>query len=425
MPELHEIEQAVNWLFQQRKTDRADLEKLQQKGEQLDLLLKEIAPQMERLDGETRQAAAVRARISRLEEQGRQGQEQLSEMSERIQQQEQNLDRVAKHNQTELEREHKSLAEVLLQVTELFRREEQQRNQVTALADEGKRQSTGMATLGIRIDHLEHDYNGIAQRLLGYDDFRKRVEPELQAMHRVLEVVQADFGRVQQWQQATDLRWNRETVAWQEKMDEWGRLLEDQTKSIQQLSRDIAILRANVEQIDSQMVEQTEQTQNALVDVRRLESGIEIERQEIGRLVTGVDSLRKRIDDQAGQIRQQEERGSHLSGELRELTGRVDDARKRLEEQGLRAGQIEQRQRERVDDVSGLASQLTALRFEIEGALRRIEETIQQYRQGQQEQLSQRQRLVERQLRREMAEIEQRLREAKEIGPRPTDGVSE
>jgi chromosome segregation ATPase len=425
MQDTKELGQAITWLDQQRKLDRELLEKLQQQIEHFSLLLKDVVPQMERLDGESRQAATVRGRIGRLEEQGRQEQEQISDIAERIQAQEQNLERFSQQHQAELDREHKSLAEILLQVNELFRREEGIRNQLTAVVDENKRQTTSLATLGIRTDHVEHDYSGLSQRLLGYDDFRKRVEPELQSMHRTLEIVQADFGRLQQWQQATDLKWSRETSAWQEKMDEWTRLIEDQTKAIQQVMRDIAIIRANFEQIEAQVLEQTEQTQNALVDVRRLESGIEIERQEIARLVTAMDVVRKRIDDQVGQMRQQDEKSSHLSSELRDLGGRTDDSRKRIEEQGLRVGQIEQRQRERADDVAGLASQLTALRFEIEGVLRRLEETIQQNRQWQIEQATQRQRLIERQLRREVSEVEQQLREAKELYPRSADGATE
>jgi chromosome segregation ATPase len=418
MPTLDELGQAITWLAEQRKQDRDTLDQIRQQVDRFGLLIKDVMPQMERLDGEARQSAAVRGRIGRLEEQARLSQEQIAELVEQIQQQGQGQDRLVQHQQTELDREHKSLAEAMLQVTELFRREESIRNQITSLVDENKRQANGLATLGVRTDHTEHDLSSFGQRILAYEDFRKRTEPEIQAFQRNLDAMEADYNRIQQWQQATDLRWSRDLASWQEKMDGWERSLEDQTKSLQQASRDVALLRANVEQVESQVAEQVEEIQNALVDVRRLESSVEIERQEIARQATNIDGVRRRIDDQSGQIRQLDDRGAHTIGDLRELAGRVDDSRKRIEEQSLRMVPIEQRQRENADVFASLAGQITALRFEIEGALRRLDEAIQQQAQLQQDQVLQRQRIIERQLRRQVSELEQQLREAKELIPR-------
>ncbi|MCL4371586.1 MAG: hypothetical protein M1380_11890 [Chloroflexi bacterium] len=425
MPEQNEVAQAVTWLDEQRKQDRDALEKLQQQVERFGLLLKDLLPQLDRLDGEARQAAAVRARLSRLEEQVRLTQEQTADLMERSQDQAQALDRAMIRQQSDLEREHKTLAESVIQVTELYRREESLRGQMSTLGDEMKRYVTNLASLGMRIERAEEEVERVAQRMLGAEDFRKKVEPELQALRRSQEVVQSEFSRVQQLQQAADLRWNREIAEWRQQMEEWARLLEDQGKTLQQMARELAIVKANIEQIEGQLAEHGEHVDAALVDVRRIENSQELDRQEIARQLTALDALRRRIDDQAGQIRQMEERGTTMSGDIRDVQNRADDARKRCEELLARLVQMEQRQRERGEQAEALQGQLSSLRYDVEGQVRRLDEILQQQRQWSQEQFAQRQRLAERQLRRQLAEIEQELREAKEQSPRSSDAAAE
>ncbi len=425
MPEESEVAQAVTWLDEQRKQDRDALEKLQQQVERFGLLLKDLMPQLERLDGEARQAAAVRARLTRIEEQVRLGQEQMADLMERSQDQSQVLDRAALRQQAELEREHKLLAEAVVQVTELYRREESLRGQVTSVADEMKRYVTGAATLGMRIDRVEEEMERTGQRMLGADDFRKRTEPEVQGLRRDQEVLRSEFSKVQQVHQSTELRWNREMADWKQQMEEWGHLLEDQGKALQQANRDNALTRANLEQIEGQLAEHGERVEGALVDMRRVENSLEMDRQEIARNASSLDALRRRLDDQAGDLRQMEERETAMSGDIRDVQSRADDVRKRTDELLARVTQLEQRARERAEEAASMQGTISSLRYDIEGQVRRLDETVQQQRQWTQDQFTQRQRVAERQVHRQVAELEQQLREIKEQTPRSNEPSQE
>ncbi len=406
--------QLVQWLEEQRKLDKDHLIRVQQDLERLALRLNELVAQVQQIGDDAKLERSHLATIPFAEEGIRQLREQLSLIQKRVDEREQSQERDAMLRQVEIDRDKKTLFELVQQISELSRQDEQQIGKIQMLFEDVRRGRADLAAAVDRVDAAEKFASSVSSRTQLLEEYVRRYDGRIAALEQAQEMLKTDSARFLQWQQAADLRWTRQSSEWQEHMDEWKREADDQVKAVQLLSRQFDQLKNEILELRNSIGESHKRIEDQSAELLRMASIRAHDREDNSRLEQALDVQRRRSDEQSDTLKVLQEQLLRSSQEFIELGARLESERKRVDESSVWFRQIEMKQQQTVDEIAELhrllREQNQALAEQTRVSQRQLDELAHKWEQ----QVAEIHQLVEQQKVREAAELERQLLEIRD-----------
>ena len=388
--------QAAAWLDEQRRQDKEIIGKVQQQLDRTTSQLRDTLTRLDRLDEDVRQTQAYKTRLALAEDGLRQMREIFAQLQERGQQVERNVERASLLRQTDQEKDRKAIADLQAQVAELNRREEESRNRLVSLSSDMKLKEGSVVPLQQRLEHIAKQLETVPARFLPLEEQRKRVEMQLEELRRAQDANQTHQVRLNEWQQGLDLRVNREFAEWQQRMDNWSRIIEDQTRNYQLLTQQVQQTRNEWPPINERLVDLSNRQNEMLSEIQRVAHQREIDREEAVRTRSLIDAMQVRLKEQSDALQKLEEDLARTANNALALVAFIEEANKKREELAARLARIEEQVPSMGEFQEALAYELRAWRLEWEN-FTAVQADV-----------------SERQKRRLIAELEQQVREVKE-----------
>lgn len=418
-PEVIQLTKLVAWLDEQRKQDKELTARLSQQVERLSAEVRDGAAQLIDLHDRLRQSQTAIARLPTMDGALRQVREQLADLQRDLQELGQREGHNSLLQQTEVSRVAKALADLTQQAAELHRRDEAHLSRMQVLSEEMKHDRAAFAPLSQQIEHGEKQWAALAWRTQLVEEQLKRAEGLVAGLSQSDEELNVEQRKLWQWQQSAELRWARQLAEWEQQLEQWQLLLDDQAKSVQGLLRDSKQSNEVIEAVRRELAEQHEQLQVQLNEIRRITSVQEVAHEEGNRLLQGIEAQRRRIDEQAGGLRQLDETLRQEAAELTALGRRLDNERARIDELAIAMRQQGQEQRDDYGALAQLTQELRSQRYELQDEMARFVRELAELRQSHRDRLAELLVLQERHRVRQIDELEQQVRELREQG----DGI--
>ena len=247
-----------------------------------------------------------------------------------------------------------------------------------------------------RLAHIAKQLETVPARFLPLEEQRKRVEMQLEELRRAQDANQTHQVRLNEWQQGLDLRVNREFAEWQQRMDNWSRIIEDQTRNYQLLTQQVQQTRNEWPPINERLVDLSNRQNEMLSEIQRVAHQREIDREEAVRTRSLIDAMQVRLKEQSDALQKLEEDLARTANNAVALVPLIEEANKKREELAARLARIEEQVPSMGEFQEALAYELRAWRLEWEN-FTAVQADV-----------------SERQKRRLIAELEQQVREVKE-----------
>ncbi|MBI4321256.1 MAG: hypothetical protein HY675_22425 [Chloroflexi bacterium] len=412
--DLAHLAQLVAWLEEQRNLDKEQVAKLQREGEHLVLEFREVTRQLADVQDDIKQSKNRSSVLPYFEDGLRQVREQTANLQQRVEAIVEGQDRAARLRQTEQEREKKGLAELEQHVGQLLALAEQHGSRFQSLAEEIRRDRAFASPLAEQIANVGRQASTAMGRILLFEEQIRRTDSRVAALEQLAESIRSEHARISQWQQAADLRWNRQLAEWQQQLDEWHRELDGQVTLLQQTIRQQEQRALQLQDLNTSLEDSRKVVEGQASEILRLETARIQSRDEAVRLEQLLEAQRRRLDEQAGATRQLQEQVQQNVLDLAAVSGRVDGERRRLDETGTGLRQVDELHKHLVEDISKIQGDTREISYQLEDRTLELRKEFEEVRRLWEEQFLQLQALAEEHKVREVAEVERQLLEIRD-----------
>jgi chromosome segregation ATPase len=371
---LETTARAVEWLGEQRKVDREQVEQATTEAERLGRIVHDLATKIELLEAERGAQKALGSRIGNLEE----GVSSLRETAASLQQALEAAQKRDEHQQllrtTEAERDRRSVAEVAQLVNDYRRQSDNVQSRLQAIVEDVRRDRAAIEAFPPTIDDLNRQLLSLTSRAQQLEDYRRRADNQVGTLSQSTEQVRDQVGKLDTWQRLADVRWTRLSAELQEQLQAFKHQIDEQAKPIQQLTRQVKQSQEEIGGFAGQVVDLRKRLDETYVSIERLGAQVVSLREAAARVEQVTDGQRRRADEQAATLYRLEEALQRETAANADLLRRIEAQDVRIEEGASYARVIEaQRQRDEAA-ISVQQQQLRELRTALVGEIAGIRE---------------------------------------------------
>lgn len=406
--------QILAWLDEERRRDKAEMQRLQSAVEQMLSRYREAIGRLEVAEAEVRQVRAQLSRLGHSEDGLREVREALVKMQEWQEEHNRTSIRAGQSLAIAAERDQRTLAEIQTGLADLARESEALKGRVALLGEELRRDQGSLTPVQQQVDVLEKRLQALAGRLDLVDEAQRHRNLRSVELAQQLERLAAEQARFTDWQRLAEVRWSRQLTDWQAQMEEWRRQSEDGVREVQNVAKSVPGIKDDLAELRRALVEERERGTERSTAIAELAAQRGIDREAIGQAEQRVLTLTGRLDQMASQLLVAAEKIDRLFDGQNGLEGRIRAERERIEAILLaiarleeRDGLLERRLDELQRELSGQNRAQSARSDEIERSLSDLARRMDM-------RVAELERLEEEHKQREIMELEQQIREMQE-----------
>jgi len=294
----NQLPHMVAWLDEQRKLDKDQILAVQQDVQRISLSVRELTTHISKVAEDLSQSWSKLAALAPLEESLRQTKETTQILQQRAEEDHEAHEKEVILRQAEVERDHRALVDFGQQLLEIRKLVEVEDSRLRSLADEVKRSRSSIELVPGQIEGIDKSVSSVDSRVRLIEELARRQENRLTLSEKAVEGLQSDHNRMVQWQQAVEIRWNRQLSGWQQQMEEWQREAEDREKLVQQFIKQNASVKEEVQAVRLTLAEVEKHTENQAAEMLRVEGLRAHDREEVRRVEQAAEVQRRRIEEQ-------------------------------------------------------------------------------------------------------------------------------
>ncbi len=406
--------QAVAWLEEERRRDRAEVQRLQHSVEQLASRFREVIGRLEIGEVELRQMRGQVVRLGQLEGALRQARETLVAVQEWQEDHEKATAQAGQTQALEAERDRRAVGELQTQASELTREADALKQRLALLAEEVRRDRGSLPPLQQDLESLRQRLQVLLSRADLTEETLRHRDARLVELGQHLDRLSAEQSRFTDWQRLAEVRWSRRIADWQQQMEEWRRQAEDASREIAATLKQLPTIKDELNELRRALGEEREQGTARATAIAQLAAQREIDREALAQAERTAASLAGRVDDLTGHIHGLADRLERAADQQQALDGRLRAERERVERILLTLARLETHDEalERRDEETSL--ELAGLRREQTARAEEIARDLADLARRVELRLTDLERLEEEHKQREIAELEQQIREMQE-----------
>lgn len=406
--------QTLAWLEEERRRDRVEVQKLQHMVEQLASRQREATGRLEVLENDLRQVRGQASRLSQAEDALRQVREALAVVQEWQEDHQRAGARTSQSQAAEAERDRRLMAEMQSQVAEMARELEAQKSRLLLLGDEVRRDKGNLAPIQQDVELLAKQLQGMVGRLDLGDEAQRHRDVRVVELGQHVERLSSEQSRFTDWQRLAEVRWTRQLAEWQQQMEEWRRQAEDAAREVAAVMKQLPAMRDEIGELRRLLAEERERGAARAAQDAQWSAQREIDRETLAQVEQAVATIVRRGDELSGVCDNLITRLDRLADQQQALDGRLRAERERVESILLTLARLEARDGALEQRVEQNFLELSAQRREHTGRLEELARSLAEMERRLGFRLAELERLEEEHKQREIAELEQQVREMQE-----------
>ena len=352
--------QMLLWLDEERRRDRTDLGHVQSAIDAVSALLREVTARTEDLESLAQAQRLALSRLPVFDEQLRAATEPIGALLDWREQQERAARRLEQLRAIELERESKTLGEMLDAIETTRRDVTELRTRHQMLGDDARRLAATIPGVQTVAEATAGSMDALKTRLHLLEEWRRRDTQDVADQLRQVEQLTAEQTRLEQWQQLAEMRWTRQLAEWSTQMEEFRRSVGEVVRTthtlagrldplrdaIEQVRRSVTEERARREKLDGRLTELVQVVESDVDKRRDLDTRLTAQRGQLAKLGEHdgtIDRALVVIDDRLGRLDEEIARvagrgeatatwAGRLEGSAHESDARIDAVALRLNE---------------------------------------------------------------------------------------------
>ncbi len=406
--------QLLAWMDQERRADKLELVRLGNEIEQAVVRQHEASARLATIEIDIKDLRNRLLNLARLESMVTQMRDALQGMQQWQEQQQKRNEQRARAESLASERERQTEEELRRELTAAQTTLENMRGRLLLLVEEGKRERSQIPEIVGRLDEQKerHDQLNGALSLLNETVRHKSLAAD--NAEKRLEKLELEHHRSAEWQRLADVKWTRQLSDWQVNIEEWRRQSGEAMIELQALARSVPQMRDEFAELRRQLVDERDRGNQNASAIGELITHREADLDAVNELSGRMGSVIARLDALSGQVGPLYEQSNRAASEQQAFEARLRTERERYEALSLRISELqivneqadqrfEALERETAAQLRALAAQNRETAASVAELARRHETSL---RDMQREEQAKKQR--------ELASLEQQIREMQE-----------
>jgi chromosome segregation ATPase len=412
--DLTQALQVVAWLEEERRRDKADLQRVQTALDQMAGRFREILGRLEVAEGELRATKSQIGSSARTDDAIRLLRETTASLQQWREEHERAGTRAGQTQAVEAERDRRVVADLQGKSVEVAREIEALKGRFILLGEEMRRDKGNVPALQQELDLVAKKAQTLADQLGMVEDGMRHRDARLGELSRQSERLVAEQSRFTDWQRLSEVRWTRQLAEWQQQMEEWRHQADAVGIQMEANAQLMPVLKDELAELRRLAGEQRELLTGQSNKTADLEAQQSVAREAASELSAEVVKQNGRADELTGYYHNLMDRMDRLNEQLQATDSRLRAERERIETILLVIARLESQDETAARRSEELAMDLAGAKRTHDVRAEQIEQSLGEQGRRLSARVQELERLDAEHKQREIVELEQQIREMQE-----------